>query len=111
MKAFWIFLAGTVLLTTISSATLEVQENEYEYDMMVYENSEEVLFDQTPEFITRSSTLFVDLGGSITLPCEIMHEEHFTTIWKRKNVDISLGNSVLSEVECFHYKIHITWKL
>ena len=108
MKAFWMFLASAVLLTTFSSATLEVQEDEYEYDLMVYENSEEVLFDETPEFITKSSTLFVDLGGSIHLPCQVMHEEHFTTIWKRNNVDISLGNSVLSEVECFHCdEIHV----
>ena len=102
MKAFLMFFASAVLLTTFSSATMEVREDEYEYDVMVYENSEEVLFDETPEFISRSSTLFVDLGGSINLPCQIMYEKHFTTIWKRNNVDISLGNSVLNEVECFH---------
>ena len=102
MKASRFFLAGSVLLTTFSSAILEAQEDEYEYDLMVYENSEEVLFDEIPEFISKSSTLFVDLGGSIHLPCQIMYEKHFTTIWKRNNVDISLGNSVLSEVECFH---------
>ena len=93
-------LSGVFFLITLSSSALEVQDDQVDYDLIIYENSNEVLFDEAPEFITKNLTLFVDLGGSITLPCQLKHEEHFTRIWTRKNDKISLGNSVLSEVYC-----------
>ena len=105
MNGFWMFLAGTAqFIISPTFALLEVQDDDY--DLIIYEDSKEVLFDEAPEFIaksapefiTKNSTLFVDLGGSITLPCQVKHEEYFTRIWKRKNEQISLGNSVLSEV-------------
>lgn len=88
------FFAGVAQLIIFPTSALpEVQEDDY--DLSIYEDSKEVLFNEAPEFITKSSTLFVDLGGSITLPCQVKHEEYFTRIWKRKNEQISLGNSVL----------------
>ena len=93
-------LSGVFFLITLSTSVQEVQDDQLDYELIIYENSNEVLFDEAPEFITKNLTLFVDLGGSITLPCQLKHEEHFTRIWTRKNDKISLGNSVLSEVYC-----------
>ena len=97
MSRFWVIFA----LICYSRAELEGQDDDliiYDDDLVNYESSKEVLFDEAPEFITKNLTLFVDLGGSIGLPCEVKHEEHFTRIWTRRNDKISLGNSVLSEV-------------
>ena len=102
MNGIWIFLVGAAqFLIFPTSALLEVQEDDY--DLIIYQDSKEVLFDEAPEFITKSapefitknSTLFVDLEDSISLPCQVKHEEYFTRIWKRKNEQISIGNSVL----------------
>ena len=99
MSGFWVIFA----LICYSRAELEGQDDDLiiyddDDDQVIYESSTEVLFDETPEFITKNLTLFVDLGGSIGLPCEVKYEEHFTRIWTRRNEKISLGNSVLSEV-------------
>ena len=89
-------------LICYSRAELEGQDDDLiiydDDDQIVYENSKEFLFDQKLEFITKNLTLFGDLGGSIALPCEVKHKEHFTRIWTMRNEKISLGNSVLSEV-------------
>ena len=98
MKGPWCFLVSLGLM--ITSSALGLQEDEYEDTIVYDEDSNEVLCDVMPEFITKNSTIFVDIGGSVTLPCQVKHEECFTRFWTRKNVKITLGNSVLTEVKC-----------
>ena len=95
MSTIWKF--AVIVLMLVSCSALEAQEEDY--NLAIYdEESNEQTFDQAPEFITKNSTLFVDIGGSIRLPCVIKHEDYFTRIWRRNNIGITLGNAVLKKV-------------